>query len=191
LKIDPANIKATTGLLECNLSKEIKDIHSDSAVINLQLNSISTNYPNDPMPSFIMGEMALSRAYYIPAQNIMYFNFALDYYNDSLKIDKNVTSAYVEKGYIFGQEGDIDNAIKMDNEALNISNWEETANNNLGYAYYEKQDYQNAIYYYKRSIEMNPFFLLPYFSISNSYLLESVVKVQLILQMGLTNAKYG
>ena len=160
MKIDPSNIKATTGLLECDLLNASQDVNSDPEIMKLQLDSLSEKYPDDPMPSLIMGEIALSRGYY---------NEALNFYNTSLEINSEVTSAYIEKGWIFDQQGNIDDAIKMNQQAVNISYWDLTARNNLAYAYYERQYYQDAINEYIACKDIDPYFLLPYYYLSNSY----------------------
>ena len=78
----------------------------------MQLDSLSEKYPDDPMPSLSLGQIALTRGYY---------NEAFNFYNTSLEINSEVTSAYIEKGWIFDQQGNIDDAIKMNQQAVNIS----------------------------------------------------------------------
>jgi|ERR1035437_7521702 tetratricopeptide (TPR) repeat protein len=104
--------------------------------------------------------------------NVLYnqtkFDEAIKAYDKAIEINPQDPIAWESKGFALDKLNRSDEAIKAFKKYLN-SSFSESASDNIGYQYYVKKDYQEAIKWYKTSIETNPLFLLPYCFISNSY----------------------
>jgi tetratricopeptide (TPR) repeat protein len=82
---------------------------------------------------------------------------AISDYDKSIEIDPKGAEPYNNRGLAHIPRHNLDEAIKDFQTALSL--WLESAPlyyNNIGMAYYYKEDYENALIYYKKAINLKP-----------------------------------
>jgi len=86
------------------------------------------------------------------------YDSALDYYTSSLKIDSSVAAVYVDRGYIYFMKGMTNSAISDYKHSLRLDPNSNTEFLLQGIAkmYSITQQYDSAITYYNRVIQINP-----------------------------------
>ncbi len=95
----------------------------------------------------------LSRAAYY--EEIGEFELALEDLNFAIKLDGNFEEAYSNRGYIYFQQRDLENATKDFGNALAIrKSYEGYANR--GYCYFALKDYKNAIKDFTQALNFAP-----------------------------------
>lgn len=83
---------------------------------------------------------------------------AVEAYNNAIKIDPAYGEAFNSLGAVYGKMEKWDEAINEYKKALNIPEYAtpQLAHYNLGYAYYSKGDYNNAILELKEAARLQP-----------------------------------
>lgn len=165
LQVDPLNQNATRGLFECNLYNDVRncsyDPNYDPGMLWVQLEELSKEYPDDPIPYLYLGDLAFEYDYE---------DDATYYYEKAIELDSSVAEAYFGLGLIYDQNQEYNLSLKMYQEAVNLSYWNSRYRNNLASTYYDLQDYQSALYWYNGSVMLNPYNLAQYFGYSNCFL---------------------
>jgi tetratricopeptide (TPR) repeat protein len=100
------------------------------------------------------------------------YDLAISYFDKSLSIDKNYSSSYVGKGVVLRELGRYEEAIGEFNKALeNILFHEpEKAYYNIALTYLAMKDQENAITYFKSTIQVKQDFLPPYYQLALVYM---------------------
>jgi hypothetical protein len=101
------------------------------------------------------------RSYISTAHNTSLDNVSPDY-TDSLRIQPNTVSAYVNRADVYIKIGNIDHALADFNEAIRIDPNNAILYNNRGVAYQTKDDIDRAIADYSEAIRLAPKFALAY-----------------------------
>ena len=83
-------------------------------------------------------------------------DYALQLYDEILKINRTNTSALNYKGLAFASMGNYNEAIKMYNEVLSVDPNDPLALNNKGVALYNLGNYEDAIQMYNKILDLNP-----------------------------------
>lgn len=87
-----------------------------------------------------------------PGQSGIVTNAAERTESDDINKAENLNNIGIEKGKI----GDLDEAIKLFNEAVLIAPSYSDSYNNLGFAYYKKGDYARAEEFFKKAVAIDP-----------------------------------
>jgi len=159
LKVDPYNQNAAKGLFECDVFGYVENQSYNPVIIKTQLDQLSNKYPDDPLPYLYLGDFAWSWGYTDSATN---------FYQEAIKRNSSVAAAYFGLGNIYEENNQLDRAREMFQEAVNLSYWNIMYRNNLAYVCYESQDYNNSIFWYSGSVDIDPRHIDQYIGYSNS-----------------------
>ena len=83
-------------------------------------------------------------------------DYAIQMYDEILKINRTNTSALNYKGLAFASMGNYNEAIKIYNEVLTVDPNDVLALNNKGVALYNLGNYDDAIQMYNKILDLNP-----------------------------------
>ena len=78
------------------------------------------------------------------------------YYNKALKADPDNALAYFLKGHLFARKGQGDEAMRMYEQAIERSPWNQIFLNNLAYEHYLRADYRRAADRYRQLLNLDP-----------------------------------
>ena len=180
LKLDPDNSEAHLGKLKAEIFAPIANKEYEPEIAKRKLDLILKERPNDPQVLAYLGDIYQN----ISAQE------AMQYYEQAITHDPTMASAYQGMGIIYDKADKIDDAIKMYEKALALSNWNQTFLNNLGYQYLRRNEYPKAIEKYKLLLQLDYRYLLTYYTLSNAYRLTGNLSMALWFQerlIGLLN----
>ncbi|KKR95758.1 MAG: hypothetical protein UU48_C0043G0003 [Candidatus Uhrbacteria bacterium GW2011_GWF2_41_16] len=96
---------------------------------------------------------------------------AVDSFKKALTIDPSYSDARTNLGIVYGKMDQWDDAINEFNKALSNPKYTtpQIAHYNLGYAYFNKGDYQSAIVEFKEAAKIQPEIAMFYQLLGNSY----------------------
>lgn len=162
LELDPLNKKALMSLFQCDVfSKAVSyDENYDPEILEKQLEAMLKENPNDPLVYLYLGDF-----YYGHNEK----EKALKYYQKATDIDSSVANAYHGMGRIYAEEHRNDKSLEMELKAYNLSSWNLAYRVNIAHRYYEMNDYRNATAWYKYTLSLDEYYLLPYYDLSHTY----------------------
>jgi tetratricopeptide (TPR) repeat protein len=96
---------------------------------------------------------------------------AIEYFQKSLKVDKNFSEASNNLGFAYEKAGKYDEAVASYRAALSnlLYRNAEKAFNNLGRAYYRMKRYDDALDAYREAVKRSSDFHLPYYGLALCY----------------------
>jgi tetratricopeptide (TPR) repeat protein len=173
LKVDSLNQNAARCLFECNVFSEVKNQSYNPEVIKMQLEQLSKQNINDPLPYLYLGDFALAtyqnKTLALNQNNISQLNDAEYFYKKVISLNNSTAAAYAGLGVIYNKQNKPNLALQSFKQAVNLSPWNVIYRDNLAYTYYILKDYKNTISWCATIVSLAPLFLDPYTSYSNSY----------------------
>ena len=161
-EIDKTNPDAQIGLYKVSIYQALAGDDYLPELVDRQIQLTLDENPKDPHALVLMGTLH----YQVDDQDE-----AEKYYQQAIASNQpqKPASAYFNLGQIYMDRKDLDKAIEMYKEAVNLSMWNERFLNNLAYAYLIKEDYDNAITNYEKVLDLDNLYILPNLEISFAF----------------------
>jgi tetratricopeptide (TPR) repeat protein len=159
LKLDPGNEDAHFGKLKAEVFEPIVNKDYDPEIAEKRLNLLLQERPNDPHIFVFLGDVY---------RNISHEQ-ALTFYKKASSVDPSVAAAYIGMATIYDMDKNSGEAIRMYEKALELSNWNQTYLNNLGYQYLQRKNYKEAINKYELLLKLDYRYLLTYYTLSSAH----------------------
>jgi len=162
LELDNINVEAHFGKLKSEIFIPIANKGFDSEIAEKRLKLIQKESPTDPHIFSFLGD-------------VNRFNDkdkAMEYYRSAINIDSSIASAYVGMAIIHDIDKEYDEALNMYLKAYSLSKWNQDYLNNLGYQYYQRANYEQAIEYFEKLISLNANYALTHFTLASAYRLK-------------------
>lgn len=163
LILDPQNIEGQMGLFKAEIFEPIVKDDYDPEIIKKRLNLIQEENPKDPHAFLFLGDVYSNIAK----------DKALEYYKKAINSDPSVASAYMGMGNIYADKKDDKDmrgrTLEMYEEALKLSQWNQSYLNNISYEYLRMGKYDKAIEKYALLLSLQDQYLPTYYSLSKAY----------------------
>jgi len=175
LKMDPTDVQADFGLIKSRVFT-LPQGEYNLEVIQKRLEILKAEKEDDPHVHLFLGDL--------------YYGFEKDQeaeeqYQQAIKLDKEVASAYYGLGLIYDKQGKTDEALKMFEQAAGLSECNRSYRNNLAFLYRRKGKYGEAIKNYLEVIRHEPDYLLSYCEIAQTLRLTGKIKEAYNVQQAL------
>jgi tetratricopeptide (TPR) repeat protein len=157
--IDKTNPDAQIGLYKVSIYEALAGDDYLPELVDRQIRLILDEKPQDPHALVLMGTLHYQ---------VNDLDGAEKFYQQAIASTQphKPASAYFNLGQISMNRKDLDKAIEMYKEAVNLSVWNERFINNLAYAYLIKEDFDNAITNYEKVLDLDNQYILPNLEIS-------------------------
>ena len=147
------------GLFKAKMYESLDQQQYDPEVVEKRIRFILEENPNDPHAYVFLGDL-YSR---------LDEPKALEYYKQARAIDPAVATAVFGLGVLYHKQGTLDEALRMYEQAVKRSPWNQKYLNNLAYLYYETKQYPKAVETYEKILQLDDKFLLSYHELANVY----------------------
>lgn len=162
LKLDPTNVQAQLGLLKSEVFNLFQGEYNP-VIIDKRLRVIEkvlesenrqpSTKREDPHVLVFKGDLQFILGEYQEAQK---------YYETAIACDPQVSQAYFKLGWVYEQNGELEEAVKMYQAAADRSRLNRDYLNNLASAYGKTGRYAEAMATYQQLHRVDPQFILPY-----------------------------
>lgn len=160
--LDKYNVEAHFGKMKSEVFIPIGNKEPDLEIVEKKLNLYQKEYPFDPHIYSFLGDVYLN----------IDKDKAMEYYMYAVDCDSKTASAYYGMAVIHDMDEDSVKAHDMYLKASSLSKLNQTYLNNLGYQYYQRGNYDQAIEYYKKLLSLNGNYALTHFPLSSAYRLK-------------------
>ncbi|GAB61050.1 MAG: tetratricopeptide repeat protein [Candidatus Jettenia sp.] len=115
--------------------------------------------------------MATPDSYYVnmPGKRISQMSIKKGYYLKNLTMDEVIANIYLNRSIIQKEQGNIENALKDVNRAIELHKNDAVAYCNRGVIYEKTGNVEHAIYDYNKSIDLNPDYAPAYYNRGSLY----------------------
>lgn len=162
LKLDPTNVQAQLGLLKSEVFNLFQGEYNP-VIIDKRLRVIEkvlesenrqpSTKREDPHVLVFKGDLQFILGEHQEAQK---------YYETAIACDPQVSQAYFKLGWVYEQNGELEEAVKMYQAAADRSRLNRDYLNNLASAYGKTGRYAEAMATYQQLHRVDPQFILPY-----------------------------
>jgi Flp pilus assembly protein TadD len=159
LALDPTNADAHYGLMKTRIFIPIDAKEFDLEVSEKRLRLLLEERPDDPHVLTFLGMVYF---YADPAE-------AEKYLNRSMQIDPDQAATHQALGVLHDLRGEGDKALAEYERAVQLSEWNVTYRNNVGYQYLLRGDLEKARQSYELLVNLDGSFLLPYLTLGMVY----------------------
>ena len=100
------------------------------------------------------------------------YEAAITHYTNAIELKPDLVNVYNNRGNVYADKGDIENAIRDFNTAIQLIQLPSdlaSAHNNRAGTYADKGDFENAIKDYNKAIQLNPDYAEAYYNRGNTY----------------------
>lgn len=163
LSVDPINEEASMGLFKSQIYDNIENFGFTPEVLMKKVDLIFQYNSDDAHAFYFMGLLYRTIDYQL----------AIDYFKKAIDSNPHFPDAYYRIGMLYEIVDELNTglALKYYEKALELSKFNQTYLNNLGYQYFQLGIYDKAIEHYETLIKLDKEDILPYLTISTSYLL--------------------
>ena len=163
LLVDPINEEASMGLFKSQIYDNIENLGFTPEVLMKKVDLIFQYNPEDAHAFYFMGLLYRTIDYQL----------AIEYFKKAINSNPQFPDAYYRIGMLYEIVDELNTglALKYYEKALELSKFNQTYLNNLGYQYFQLGLYDKAIENYETLIKLDKDDVLPYLTISTSYLL--------------------
>ena len=159
LELDPTNADAHYGLMKTRIFIPIDAKEFDLEVSEKRLRLLLEERPDDPHVLTFLGQIYF---YADPAQ-------AETYLKRSAELNPDQAATHQALGILHDLRGEGDKALAEYERAVQLSEWNVTYRNNVGYQYLMRGDLEKARGAYELLVNLDGSFLLPYFTLGMVY----------------------
>ncbi|MGY3214024.1 tetratricopeptide repeat protein [Mucilaginibacter sp. HD30] len=163
LNIDSVNELAAMGLFKSQIRDNIDNYGFTTELLIKKIDLIFQFNKNDEHALYFMGLLYRDLDY----------KLAIKYFQKATESNPEFPDAFYRLGMIYEtlDEYDTKLALPYYEKALSLSKYNQTYLNNLAYQYFQFGEYEKAIKNYETLIKIDKDDLLPYLTVSTSYLL--------------------
>ncbi|MGH6826968.1 tetratricopeptide repeat protein [Methyloceanibacter sp.] len=156
--LDPYSVPAELGLLKVSTFEPIAKKEYDPEVAQRRLGAVLRQNPNDTHALAFLGEVysAIDHAE------------AHRYLDQAIAINSKNARAYALKGDLFESEQKTAMALKMFENAVSLSPWNQVFLSNLAYEHFLLEQYQEAERLYLQLLNLNPRFMESYYMLART-----------------------
>jgi len=104
-----------------------------------------------------------------PAENVIPFDQAIDYFTIQIRANPNASNNYVNRAVIWDEKGELDIAIGDYNDAIRLDPRNEVAYVARSNAWSAKKEYDKAVADYSEAIRLDPKYALAYNNRGNAW----------------------
>ena len=159
LKFDEASIDSQRGLFKAKMYDFISQQQYDPEILDRRISFILHENAWDPHAHVFLGDLYQQ----LDPQK------AKEHYEWAIKIDSKVAAAIFALGVLYDRDNKREDALRMYQQAVQLSPWNQKYLHNLADLYYEAKQYEPAIEKYKQILHADANFLPPYHGAARAY----------------------
>ncbi len=178
LKLEKANIKARMGMYKIRLYERMKTNYAPDVIEKEIQFIIGENGANDPQANMFLGRIFAQGGNSKKAR---------DHYTKVISKHPKVAEARFAMGLLEESEGNIEESLRMYEEAVKLSKWNIMYLNNLASIHFKRKQYQKAIDFYEKVLQLDHEFLAPYDGVAKAYLHMGKIKEAAFYNHGLVS----